>query len=191
VKPRRQAVLGRPRAPEVDRAILDATAELLGESGLDGTSIEAVALRAGVSRPTIYRRYANRGALVEAATRDAFDRYTAPPLPTRDAMADVHALLESTLHMLQQTPIGPMFRAIIPHLPRHPKIGALANEMGLNRRRVFHAALLRAVAAGELPAERDLDALIDGVLGAIYFRFFITGRQLDSSYTRQLLQKLI
>lgn len=175
----------------MDRAILDAASELLGESGLEGTSVEAVALRAGVSRPTIYRRYANRNALIEAATRDAFDRYTDPPRPTGDAMADVHALLESTLHMLQQTPIGPMFRAMIPHLPKYPEFGALANEMGQNRRRVFHAALLRAVASGDIPAERDLDALIDGVLGATYFRFFITRRELNPGYARSLLSRLI
>jgi AcrR family transcriptional regulator len=46
---------GRPRDPQVDRDILAATIELLGEDGFDGLSIEAVAARAGVGKTTVYR----------------------------------------------------------------------------------------------------------------------------------------
>ncbi|MBX2797591.1 MAG: TetR/AcrR family transcriptional regulator [Myxococcales bacterium] len=48
---------GRPRDPEVDERILEAARELLREGGVDQLTITAVASRAGVGRPTIYRRY--------------------------------------------------------------------------------------------------------------------------------------
>ncbi|MEN0067292.1 MAG: TetR/AcrR family transcriptional regulator [Myxococcota bacterium] len=48
---------GRPRDPDVDVRILDAARALLHESGLERLTISAVASRAGVGRPTVYRRY--------------------------------------------------------------------------------------------------------------------------------------
>lgn len=49
---------GRPRDPDVDQRIVAAARALLREHGLDGLTISAVAARAGVGRPTVYRRYA-------------------------------------------------------------------------------------------------------------------------------------
>src|SRR5438270_13397384 len=58
---------GRPRDPRVDEAVRAATLELLVEDGYQATTIQAVARRAGVSAPTIYRRWSNKAELVEAA----------------------------------------------------------------------------------------------------------------------------
>ncbi len=58
---------GRPRDPELDQVILDATIELLCQEGFAGTSVEAVAERAGVSKATIYRRWPTREDLLLAA----------------------------------------------------------------------------------------------------------------------------
>src|SRR3954468_25112873 len=48
---------GRPRDPRRRQAILDAAVHLLAEVGYDRATVEAVAARAGVSKPTIYRRW--------------------------------------------------------------------------------------------------------------------------------------
>ena len=84
---------GRPRDPAADRAILQATIELLGEEGYEGLSIEAVAARAGVGKTTVYRRWPSKEPLVV----DAIKRYKSPEdpqpprddEPTRDALARV------------------------------------------------------------------------------------------------------
>jgi AcrR family transcriptional regulator len=47
---------GRPRDPRRDEAIYGAAIALVAEVGFDGMTLEAVATRAGVSKPTIYRR---------------------------------------------------------------------------------------------------------------------------------------
>src|SRR4051794_14879902 len=57
--------VGRPRDPRVEDAVRVATLELLVEEGYQATSIQAIARRAGVSAPTIYRRWANKAELIE------------------------------------------------------------------------------------------------------------------------------
>ncbi|MGW4474403.1 TetR/AcrR family transcriptional regulator [Nonomuraea sp. NPDC004354] len=58
---------GRPRSQEVDAAILAAALDLLIECGASLTSIEQVAQRAGVTRATVYRRFADKTALLVQA----------------------------------------------------------------------------------------------------------------------------
>ena len=56
--------------------ILVATAEVLGRSGQTKLSLSEVALQAGVSRPTLYRWFADKGELLEAFgiyEREMFD----------------------------------------------------------------------------------------------------------------------
>lgn len=48
----------------VDRAILDAARACVAEYGVRRTTLTEVARRAGVSRPTVYRRWADTGSLV-------------------------------------------------------------------------------------------------------------------------------
>ena len=58
---------GRPRDPGYDKVILDATLEILNDKGYAGLTIDGVAARTGVGRPTIYRRWRSKPALVIAA----------------------------------------------------------------------------------------------------------------------------
>ena len=46
--------------------LLDATKAVVGEHGFHGVSIEAVAKRAGVSRPVVYSHFGDLGGLLEA-----------------------------------------------------------------------------------------------------------------------------
>jgi AcrR family transcriptional regulator len=55
---------GRPRDAAIDDAARQATRELLIEAGWDGTTLSAVADRAGVSRPALYRRWPTKTQLV-------------------------------------------------------------------------------------------------------------------------------
>jgi AcrR family transcriptional regulator len=87
---------GRPRDPQKDQDALAAARELLAEVGYQGTTIAAVARRAGIGAPTIYRRWRRREALIEDA---AFAHSRPAPLPaaTGDLHADLHAWVEAFL----------------------------------------------------------------------------------------------
>ena len=102
---------GRPRDPEKDVAVLEATRDLLVEEGYQGTTVVAIARRAGVGAPTIYRRWASKEALVEDA---AFAHPHPAPLPaaTGDLRADLHAWVATFLEWLA----NPVTRAALPGL---------------------------------------------------------------------------
>ena len=55
---------GRPRNEESKNAILNATVDLLEESGYSNLTIEAIAAHAGVGKSTIYRWWPNKSYLV-------------------------------------------------------------------------------------------------------------------------------
>lgn len=60
---------GRPtreQAAAIDMLVLDGARAAFCAKGIASTSIEEIALRLGVSKHTIYRRYANKAALLDA-----------------------------------------------------------------------------------------------------------------------------
>ena len=180
---------GRPRDTAVDDAIADATIALLLERGVEGFSIDAVAQRSGVGRPTIYRRHEDKHALVEHCVWQfcALQVEVAPA--TKDPLTDVLDMLEGTIHALTQTPFGGLFRTFIPYLHKSDRYGKLANAIGGKRRQALRPALERAQAHGQLRASVGLDLLADGVLGALYFRFLM-GRPVDRAYAHRILMGL-
>jgi len=103
--------VGRPRNPAKDVAVLQATRDLLVEAGYQGTTVVAIARRAEVGAPTIYRRWATKEALVEDA---AFGHEQPAPLPepTGDLRADLHAWVSTFLDFLA----NPVTRAALPGL---------------------------------------------------------------------------
>jgi AcrR family transcriptional regulator len=63
---------------ELDRQILDAARSCVSEFGIARTSLSEVARRAGVSRPTVYRRWPDTRTLVaELITREMVDTIAA------------------------------------------------------------------------------------------------------------------
>jgi TetR/AcrR family transcriptional regulator, mexJK operon transcriptional repressor len=80
--------LGRPPDPAKVEAILDAGWEMFLERGFAAVTMEAVAARSGVSRVTLYKHFADKGALFAAAVLRATKRIEAEQV--RDATdADV------------------------------------------------------------------------------------------------------
>jgi AcrR family transcriptional regulator len=80
------------RAPDPDTSsrqrILAATAEVLGRNGMTKLSLSEVALQAGVSRPTLYRYFADKRELLDAFVvweRQFYERAVA------EATADIPA----------------------------------------------------------------------------------------------------
>ncbi|RMI32824.1 TetR/AcrR family transcriptional regulator [Nocardia stercoris] len=81
-----------PAASATDAAILDAARECVAEYGVRRTSLTEVARRAGVSRPTVYRRWPDTGSLIaELLVRELGEIIAATAPDTGDARAKLVA----------------------------------------------------------------------------------------------------
>jgi AcrR family transcriptional regulator len=175
-KPRR----GRPRDPERDRAIVDATLDLLAEEGYARLSIEAVAHRAGVGKPTLYRRWPSKAALVIDALHAAQQGATLPEGGTvRDRLL---ALVTETMRNVRRRRSRHLMAGLIGELPRDPELAAAMREAFLaKRRRVLFRVFDDAIAAGELPADLDHHLAADLLVGPILLRALVTGEPLPET----------
>lgn len=88
-----ESVTKRRRGRVLEDALLDAAWDQLVSGGYGVFTFEAVAERAGTSRPVIYRRWPNREALVVAALERFFIRGSRPVPDTGSLRGDVIALL--------------------------------------------------------------------------------------------------
>jgi AcrR family transcriptional regulator len=168
---------GRPRDPRTDEAILRAALELFTEHGHAGTSIEAIARRAGVGKLTVYRRWGSKDELIAAAVESARGEIPNPGTDDLDGMsyAEISQVIVDALPVSARTLAEPGYRAMLAQVfgssVTHPGLmAAFWQNHILPRRRTVHLALSRAVEEGELPPETDIEALIDMTVGAVLYR---------------------
>jgi TetR/AcrR family transcriptional regulator, mexJK operon transcriptional repressor len=149
-----------PRRSQLKREHVRAVAQrLFVDGGFAGTSMDAVAAAAGVSKPTLYRYYQSKEALFAEVLRDLSVRRVwqdsppvtaATPITTR---AQLHAALLAIARsvvprLLDPTYLG-LLRVLIAEIPRFPHLADLYREAVLQEGpRVLSAVLGRARAAG-------------------------------------------
>jgi AcrR family transcriptional regulator len=168
LEPRRKA--GRPRDPDVDEAILRATAELLGEAGYASLSIEGVAQRADVGRPSIYRRWPSKLHLVAALMREVS---ASAPLPdTGSLRGDLLALYRLYARYLV-TPGGPIVPALVAEAMHDDELATVVKHYVDERRVVAMGVFDRAIARGEMRPDVDAGMLIDLISGFFWYRKLI------------------
>ncbi|MCU1481197.1 MAG: TetR family transcriptional regulator [Subtercola sp.] len=83
----------RRRGQELEDALLEAAWLQLVDAGYGSFTIDAVADRAGTSRPVLYRRWPDRESLALAAIRHAFEQAERPDFDTGSLRGDLVAYL--------------------------------------------------------------------------------------------------
>ena len=137
-----------------DEAILAAALAELGERGYARMSVDAVAARAGVSKPTVYLRHRTKAALATAAI--ASMRTQPRPEPTADVRADLIAHLRLLRAGLERPNGMAMFGTVLAEEGETPELLALFRErLVAPRRRELRAVLEAARDRGDLRARRQ------------------------------------
>ncbi len=181
---------GRPRRAETDLAIRAAARELLVEDGYGQLTIEDVAKRAGVGKPTVYRRYDSKASLVAAALLAALEEVNPEAPDTGDPAEDTKRLLGNLVRALTQTEFGPAMTEIVSPAAREPQLLDLLSVAVCDRRALMRTVIQRASDAGRLVAP-GVEVGIDLLLGAIYFRHLITHETLDQSFVDQIVDTVV
>jgi AcrR family transcriptional regulator len=148
---------GRPRSERADKAIIEATLDLLAEEGgVAGVSIEAVAARAGVGKTTIYRRWPNKEALII----DALAALKAPFPEPRGASVrdDLVALARAFVADKTDKKRVDCYWSVLNSSERYPELMArFTREIIEPRRECMRQVLRRGVATGELRPDLDVE----------------------------------
>jgi AcrR family transcriptional regulator len=169
---------GRPRDTHRDEAILSATIEILNAEGYAGLTIDGVAARAGVGRPTIYRRWASKAELVVAALTDTV-HIAVPDVDTGSLRRDLVAMQRRQIALMNSPESRRITAGLVADLATDPDLAHMyVSEYLAPRRAIVFRVLQRAVDRGELAPDTDLAFVHDLLVGPLFMRAVVWGRPL-------------
>jgi AcrR family transcriptional regulator len=164
--------VGRPRDTRLHHAILSATRELLTTGSYAELSMESVAARARVGKKTLYRRWPSKAPLVAEAVLEAYGGSGSFPVAeTADIRADLQGWLDEHADFLADPTHTALVRALIAAAAGRPADGDdLYQQLSAPQVAGLMTRLQSAVAAGQISADADLEAIAEGLIGTMLFR---------------------
>lgn len=163
---------GRPRSEKARKAILKCAYGLLIEDGVGRLTIEAVANRAGVGKPTIYRSWANARELAMAAllaqpAPPSSATETASPLDDLDRQVSRVISIFSSLR-------GRQITQMMAASEQESELSkAFRNQIILTCREEGRVILERAQAHELVRKNIDMEVVLDLVYGPIFYRLLV------------------
>ncbi|WP_163890471.1 TetR/AcrR family transcriptional regulator [Mycolicibacterium hippocampi] len=174
--------------------ILDAARAVIAERGYHAATFQQIALRAGVSRPTLHYYFATRDEVYEILLRDAY---------TRVAECAVAAQGESGLQNQLTVFIEQMQRLVLPdaaamqflvtarleHHRGRPRTDA-ADAVVASVHGFYHSIVMQAIAHGELAADSDPRAVAD-MLAALFWGMGFYAGFVDATGATEIARQLL
>ncbi len=170
---------GRPtpaQAARRDERLLDVATALFLKHGFQGTSFDALAQAARVSKPTIYARYRDKKALFLAVLRRRVDIANALILKPIEIGAGTSkpARIEAALHALSKRGVAQILapdnvtlqRIVAAHAGGFPELAKFADDSRRNLVAQVAAALRHFVACGQIDI-KDTDMAADQFLSLV------------------------
>jgi len=177
---------GRPRREDSPRSILRSTLKLLKRQGkFAELSIEAIAADANVGKTTVYRWWPTKAALVaDAFFASAEEELRFPN--TGSVQRDMSLQMRRVIRIFRSDR-GKVVAALLAGGQSDPELLEAFRERFLwPKRRQAYQTLQRGIDRGELPADSDLDLILDSLYGPIYMRFLIRHDKLDEGFADEI-----
>lgn len=170
------------RSARKRRAVVEAATALFLQHGYPGTSMDQIAAAAAVSKPTVYRFFADKEQLFTEIVLGTLDRAGEPFRTELAALArtgrlgaDLRQLARDYLATVIQPPVLQLRRLVIGASPYLPDVARAYYERAPEQ--TLHAL---AGCFAQL-AERGLLRVTDPPAAAAHFAFLVLGRALDKS----------
>lgn len=181
---------GRPRSEQAEAAIIDATLELLGQRGIAGLSIEAVANLSGVAKTTIYRRWSSKSELI----LDALAKLKGPPVepPGESVRDDLIFMATAVSRSVRHSSSGKLMCKLGAEVRGHPELAELYMARIVRpRRQVTHRVLDKGIAEGIIRPDIDRDLVTEMLIGPIFFAAQTRGRGISADGITNLVDILL
>jgi AcrR family transcriptional regulator len=164
--------MARTQDPAITDALLAAARELVAERGFGAVSLDAVADRAGVGKPAIYRRFDGKPALLAAAVTSALPAMDETPARKGGHRARLRALIFEGLPDDADGYVA-MIGGLFAEGRRHPElVDAFRAKVLLPRRAIVADAVRAAQADGDLDSGIDPIMAVDLIGGPFLARVY-------------------
>jgi AcrR family transcriptional regulator len=171
-------------------AIVDAVYALLQEKSVRDLTIEEVAKRAKVGKPTIYKWWSTKATLVLAMLCERM----APNLEKPTVLTAEKSLRFRVRRLIDafNGPFGKIVAGLIAEGQSEPTILQEFFDRWVSpRRNATIADLQRGKNAGELRSETEPELLNDAIFGAIYYRLLLRSGPLTKRFGEELVEQVI
>jgi AcrR family transcriptional regulator len=173
------------------KALLRSALIELARFGYARLSMGAVARRAGVGKPALYRRWKGKEELVI----DLLEQVSIPIITVEDRgslFEELREYVRRGIPLLQR----PLSRRILPDLysemSRDTLLGsAIRDNFQEPKRKHVSEIIKRAIARGEISNAVDLNLALDLIAGPLYWRFIVTQDAIDDRYADRFAHMLV
>jgi AcrR family transcriptional regulator len=164
--PARHRRQGSRRDPAIDEAVLASTRALLVERGYSATTIDLIAATAGVSRPTVYRRWSSKAQLVHEAVFPDLG----PQPPEGDFIAEIARLCAGAVRMYGDPAVREAIPGLMVDLRSDRRLRrVISDRLEAAARSQLAARVDDAAAAGLARRGISADILMDMIAGGAWY----------------------
>ncbi len=184
------ARIGRPRSEKTRLAILEATADLLEEVGFVSTTIESIAARAGVSKVTIYKWWPSRGSVAI----DAFFLRYQQTIVFPDTGNVEEDLISQMLVLISafRDRAGQIMAELLAAGQFDKALAEKLRTVWIQpRREASRTVIQRGIDHGELSPNIDIDIVLDGLYGPVYYRLVAGHKPLSDEFAVELIDNVL
>lgn len=184
--------IGRPRSGMAGShaAIMDAVHALLQQKSLRDLTMEAVARQAGVGKPTLYKWWPSKAALVFAMFHERLvGELDIPQTATAEAVLRV-----KMRHLVAE--LNGLFGRVMAELIAEGQSDAAVlrelydRHISLRRASTI-ADIERGMASGEFAAGTDPELLVDAIFAPVYYRLLLRFAPLTERYADELIDQVL
>ena len=168
---------------------MSAARELLAEKGFAGTTVEAIASRAGVGKATIYRRWPSREQLLLAVT--SADLPDIPTPDTGDLRQDLLAIFTRLAEQIRTAGPASYLGDLIGESTRNPAMRQDFQAMIQQRRSLCSGVVAQARKRGDVRKSIDPDLVLDLISGSIFYRKLFSEDPADTTYVEQAVDAVL
>jgi AcrR family transcriptional regulator len=180
---------GRPRDAALDASILRAAMEILGESGIQAVTMDAVAHRAGAGKASLYRRWKSKDELLaDALTHHSPIDVEVDTGTLRGDLVKIYAHYYGIGNHVMQAAVQEMLGNVRQHMAWTEKV---TPERLTARRAKVRALVERAVARGEIDAPADMDLLLDLAPAMILYRYNTRSQKVTRASIARVVDELV
>ena len=171
-------------------AIMDAVYALLQKVSVRDLTMEEVARRAGVGKPTLYKWWPTKATLVLAMLVERM----APNLEKPVGLTAEESLRLRVRRLIDafNGPFGPIVAGLVAEGQSELAVQqAFFDRWVSPRRSATIADLQRAKDAGELRVDTEPELLNDSIFGAIYYRLLLRSGPLTRRFGEELIEQVL